>query len=105
MNSPVLDIKTYMQSVGQEARAASRLMAKASTGMKNRALLAMAAAIRRDADKLLAANETDLEAARIAGLEPAMLDRLALDAKGVESMGRVWSRLHPCPIRSAKSRA
>ncbi len=56
MNSPVLDIKTYMQSVGQEARAASRLMAKASTAMKNGALLAMAAAIRRDADKLLAAN-------------------------------------------------
>ncbi len=86
MNSPVLDIKTYMRSVGQEARAASRLMAKASTATKNRALTATVAAIRRDADKLLSANQADLEAARIKGLEPAMLDRLALSAKGVESM-------------------
>jgi glutamate-5-semialdehyde dehydrogenase len=97
MNSPVFDIKTYMQSVGQEARAASRLMAKASTAMKNGALLAMAAAIRRDADKLLAANEVDLEAARIAGLEPAMLDRLALDAKGVESMAQGLEQIASLP--------
>ena len=97
MNSPVLDIKTYMQSVGREARAASRLMAKASTGMKNRALLAMAEAIRRDADKLLTANQVDLEAARVAGLEPAMLDRLALDAKGVESMAQGLQQIASLP--------
>lgn len=97
MNSPVLDIKTYMQSVGQEARAASRLMAKASTAMKNRALLAMAAAIRRDADKLLTANQADLEAARIAGLEPAMLDRLTLSASGVESMAQGLQQIASLP--------
>jgi glutamate-5-semialdehyde dehydrogenase len=97
MNSPVLDIKTYMQSVGQEARAASRLMAKASTAMKNGALLAMAAAIRRDAGKLLAANQADLEAARNKGLEPAMLDRLALDAKGVESMAQGLEQIASLP--------
>jgi glutamate-5-semialdehyde dehydrogenase len=97
MNSPVLDIKTYMQSVGQEARAASRLMAKASTAMKNAALLAMAAAIRRDAGKLLAANEADLEAARNKGLEPAMLDRLALSASGVESMAQGLEQIASLP--------
>jgi glutamate-5-semialdehyde dehydrogenase len=97
MNSPVLDIKTYMQSVGQEARVASRLMAKASTAMKNGALLVMAAAIRRDAGKLLAANEADLEAARNKGLEPAMLDRLALDAKGVESMAQGLEQIASLP--------
>ncbi len=97
MNSPVLDIKTYMQSVGQEARAAARLMAKASTAMKNCALLAIAAAIRRDVDKLLAANQTDLEAARNKGLEPAMLDRLALDAKGVESMAQGLEQVASLP--------
>ena len=47
MNSPIIDIKIYMQSVGQEARAASRWMAKASTAVKNTALLTMATAIRR----------------------------------------------------------
>ena len=97
MNSPVLDIKTYMQSVGQEARAASRLMAKASTAMKNGALLAMAAAIRRDADKLLRANQADLEAARNKGLEPAMLDRLALSASGVESMAQGLEQIASLP--------
>ncbi len=86
MNSPVLNIKTYMQSVGQEARAASRLMAKASTATKNLALIAIAAALRRDADKLWAANQADLKAAQNKGLGPAVLDRLALSATGVESM-------------------
>ncbi len=41
------DIKSYMQSVGQEARAAARWVAKADTAAKNHALTAMANAIRR----------------------------------------------------------
>lgn len=81
-----MDIELYMQTVGQRARAASRAMARADTGAKNTALRAIAAAIRRDADALLAANAEDVAAARAAGLEPAMLDRLTLSAKGVASM-------------------
>lgn len=82
----IIDIKTYMQSVGREARAASRLMAKAETAAKNRALTAMAAAIKRDEQKLLAANALDLEGARAGGLDAALIDRLALTSKGVASM-------------------
>jgi glutamate-5-semialdehyde dehydrogenase len=41
-----MDIKTYMQTVGRQARAASRAVAAATTGAKNTALLAMAAEIR-----------------------------------------------------------
>jgi len=81
-----MDIELYMQTVGQRARAASRAMARADTGAKNTALRAIAAAIRRDADALLAANAEDVAAARAAGLEPAMLDRLTLSAKGVAAM-------------------
>ena len=44
-----MDIKQTMQQLGKNARAASRLMAKADTAAKNRALLAIATAIRRDA--------------------------------------------------------
>ncbi len=80
------NIKTYMQSVGQQARAASRLIAKADTATKNRALTAMASAIRRDEALLLAANAKDLDNARAKGLEAAMIDRLTLSAKGVVTM-------------------
>ncbi|HEX9181558.1 MAG TPA: glutamate-5-semialdehyde dehydrogenase [Burkholderiales bacterium] len=82
----IVDIKAYMQSVGREARAASRLMARADTRTKNRALTVMAEAIRRDADRLLAANARDLAAAREKGLDAAMMDRLTLNAKGVAGM-------------------
>ena len=81
-----MDIQHYMQQLGQQARAASRDMARADTGIKNRALLAIAAAIRRDKEKLLAANQQDLDAARAAGMEAAMLDRLTLTEKGVATM-------------------
>ena len=81
-----MDIKEYMQTIGRQARTASRRMATASTAEKNAALLAIAAAIRRDKAALVAANEEDLAAARAAGLESAMLDRLTLSAKGVDSM-------------------
>jgi glutamate-5-semialdehyde dehydrogenase len=81
-----MDIKQYMQKVGQQARAASRDMARADTGMKNRALLAIATAIRRDKEKLLAANRADLDAAKAAGMDAAMLDRLALSEKSISTM-------------------
>jgi glutamate-5-semialdehyde dehydrogenase len=81
-----MDIKEYMQTVGRQARAASRRLAGATTAEKNAALLHIAAAIRRDSAALVAANQEDLAAARAAGLEAAMIDRLTLSAKGVESM-------------------
>ncbi|MBY0474956.1 MAG: glutamate-5-semialdehyde dehydrogenase [Nitrosomonas sp.] len=80
------DIKSYMHFVGQEARAASRLVAKADTAAKNQALTAMANAIRRDESSLLAANAKDLENARAKGLDASMIDRLALSAKSVATM-------------------
>lgn len=81
-----MDIKDYMQTLGQAARTASREMAKASTEAKNRALCLIATHLRENAEELLAANAQDLEQARKDGLEAAMLDRLTLTAKGVESM-------------------
>ena len=51
-----MDVQSYMHGIGRAARAASRAMARAETRAKNDALMAMAAAIERDADRLLAAN-------------------------------------------------
>ena len=81
-----MDIRQYMQQVGQQARAASRQAARADSNTKNKALRTIAAAIRRDSTALLAANREDLAAARAAGLDAAMLDRLALGEKSVAAM-------------------
>ncbi|MCP5247653.1 MAG: glutamate-5-semialdehyde dehydrogenase [Candidatus Accumulibacter sp.] len=81
-----MTIEQYMQTVGRQAREASRDIARADSNAKNRALRAIAAAIRRDSEALVAANRDDLAAALAAGLEPALLDRLTLSAKGVAAM-------------------
>ncbi len=81
-----MDIKHYMNEVGQRARKASRAMARADTAAKNRALTLIAAAIRRDEDLLRAANRKDLEAARASGLAAALLDRLTLSDKTIATM-------------------
>ena len=81
-----MDIKHYMNQVGQRARVASRAMARADTAAKNKALSLIAAAIRREAEQLRAANQADLVAARAAGLDPALLDRLTLSDKAIATM-------------------
>ncbi len=83
---PAMDIKQYMQNVGTEARKASRQMASASTNTKNLALTHIAQAILRDKAALLAANKQDMDAARANGLDAAMLDRLTLTEKSIQSM-------------------
>jgi glutamate-5-semialdehyde dehydrogenase len=81
-----MNITEYMQQVGQRARAASRAMARADSATRNRALLLIADAIVRDAALLRAANQLDLDAAACAGLAPAMLDRLQLSDKAIDTM-------------------
>ncbi|MFM9433817.1 glutamate-5-semialdehyde dehydrogenase [Janthinobacterium sp. CG_23.3] len=81
-----MDITEYMEQVGQQARAASRAMAKADSATRNRALALIAAAIVRDADLLREANRLDLAAARANGLAPAMLDRLTLSDGAIATM-------------------
>lgn len=92
-----MDIKDYMHSLGRQARAASRLMAKADTNVKNQALKAIASAIRREEAALLAANGEDLAAARAAGLASAMLDRLTLTAKTVATMAAGLEQIAALP--------
>lgn len=81
-----MDIKNYMQTVGINARAASRQMAAADTSTKNQALLHIASAILREKSALIAANQQDLAAARANGLDDAMLDRLTLSEKSILTM-------------------
>lgn len=81
-----MDVNAYMTQLGQQARAASRHMAKANTGVKNAALMAIAKAIAAQRDDLIAANQIDLDKGRQNGLEPALLDRLELTPAGIDNM-------------------
>lgn len=92
-----MDIKHYMQTVGAEARKASRLMASASTNTKNLALTHIADAILRDKAALLAANKQDIDAARANGLDAAMLDRLTLTEKSIHSMAEGLRQIATLP--------
>ncbi|OGA42087.1 MAG: glutamate-5-semialdehyde dehydrogenase [Betaproteobacteria bacterium RIFCSPLOWO2_12_FULL_62_13] len=95
-----MDVQTYMVGVGKQARAASRLIAKADTSTKNRALTAMAQAIERTARGLLEANARDVKAARGKKLDDAAIDRLMLTTKTIESMadGLVQIAQLPDPV-------
>ena len=81
-----MDIKTYMMQLGQQARAASRVLACAATAEKNAALLAMADAIMASQAALLAANAKDMAAGKDKGLDAALLDRLELNEERITGM-------------------
>ena len=72
----------------KKAKAASVEMAKLSAEAKNTALCRMANALEANADKILAANKADVEAAKAKGLKSALLDRLALDQRKIQAMAR-----------------
>lgn len=82
----MLNIKEYMDALGKSARKASRDIANADTNIKNLALTNIANAILREKDSLLAANAQDLAAAKANGLESALVDRLTLTEKTIDSM-------------------
>lgn len=81
-----MNVKAYMAEVGRKAREASRAIAAATTGDKNRALLAIAEALQASKAELLAANAEDLQAGRDNGLDDALLDRLEITPAGFEGM-------------------
>ena len=80
------DVAAYMDDLGARARAASRLLARADTAAKNRALSAMADDIDRQRDMLAEANRRDLEAGAAKGLDAARLDRLELTPGRMDAM-------------------
>ena len=92
-----MDIKTYMHQVGQAARTASRVVARADSNAKNCALRAIADAITRDSEILLTANALDMNAARANGLDAALLDRLALDANAIANMAEGLRQIATLP--------
>lgn len=75
-----------MRDIGHQARKAARALALAPVAQKNKALAAMAKAIRGSREAILTANAEDQAEAKSAGATAAFLDRLSLDADRVEAM-------------------
>ena len=82
MNSAIEEL----QVKGRAAKAASRRMAYLPAAVKNKALENIAAAILMKNGEILAANNKDYDAARAAGMNAALLDRLMLDEKRLEGI-------------------
>ena len=81
-----MTIETTMMRLGEAARLASRDMARADCGQKNKALLEIANALESSRQALLDANQKDLEKAKKNNLDSSLLDRLRLGDKGIDAM-------------------
>jgi len=81
-----MDLTHYMQQVGQNARHASHQLARTATKQKNQALQAIADELETQRATLISANQQDLAAGTANGLDAAMLDRLTLNDKVLNSM-------------------
>ncbi len=81
-----MNLHDQMLTLARQAKAASRELALLTTDEKDRCLVAMAAALEKNAVAIQTANQVDMEAGAEAGLSQAMLDRLKLDSKRIAGM-------------------
>ncbi len=98
-NVPMTELNTasHMQALGQQAKKASALMAKASAATKNAVLRRLAALLRENTDALQMDNAKDLDRARAAGLAEPMVDRLKLTPKVLETCAQGCEQLAAMP--------
>ena len=80
-----------------KAKAASVEMGKLSADAKNAAICRMADALEANTKKILAANKADVEAAKAKGVKAALLDRLALDQKKIQTMAKELREVSALP--------
>ncbi len=97
MNTTAQDTASLLQQLGQRARAASRLMARADAATRASALRALAGLLRQHAPALQAANQQDLARAQQAGLPAPMLDRLKLSPAVLETAAQGCEQLAAMP--------
>jgi glutamate-5-semialdehyde dehydrogenase len=90
-------MQAYIEQLGRQARAAARQLATASTERKNAALVAAAAALRMNADALIAANAKDVAGVREAGKPDAFIDRLMLDGGRIEGIAQALEQIAELP--------
>ncbi len=82
------EMSSQIEDLARRARAAANRVAELSADTRNAALRLAADRLERSAEAIIEANRGDLEAARVSGLDPAMLDRLALDPSRIQAMAQ-----------------
>jgi glutamate-5-semialdehyde dehydrogenase len=98
MNAPGRnDIESVMLALGRAARDAARVLAQASSDRKNRALNAMAEAIRADSAIIASENAKDVADGRTKGLKASLIDRLTLTPDRIEAMARGLEEIAELP--------
>ncbi len=88
-----MNAKAYIEKMGRAARRAADCLAVTLGSQRNGALLACAAALRTSKAELQAANQKDLDQSALRGLSAAMIDRLRLDDKRIESMAAALEQI------------
>ena len=92
-----MNVEQYMQTLGQQARAASRAIARADSNAKNAALLAIADDLVARSSEIITANAKDLAAGKANGLDDALLDRLALNEERIAGMAEGLRQIAALP--------
>lgn len=90
-------LEQEVRAIAEAAKAAAAPLAQTSADVRNNALAAMAAALRANRVDVLAANAQDMDAARAAGTQESLLDRLMLDEARVEAMAGALEELVALP--------
>ena len=88
METKEQQVARLMKALGENARAASRILSLASADQKESALRTAAESIREAADSIATANDADINRAERSGVSEALLDRLRLNASRIESMAK-----------------
>ena len=83
---PTKDAAKELRKQAEAAKAASRVLARLSTQVKDRALLAIANAIQQRQDEILSANQRDYKQGKQGGLTDVVLDRLLLSPERLEGV-------------------
>jgi glutamate-5-semialdehyde dehydrogenase len=97
LESGALELEAVMLAIGRNAAASRQALALSHASARNQALLAAARTLRARTAEILAANAQDMQAAKARGLSAAMLDRLRLDEKRVESMASGLEQIAALP--------
>lgn len=99
------DAAAMVRALGERARAAYQILAKAAAEQKNAALHSAAQNLRESESNLLAANAEDVAAARRNGISGALLDRLMLDSPRIEAMAKGLEQIAELPDPVGKTLA